>query len=693
VLRRILAGAAAETAICALFSMVLGCTGVIEAAPGIDGSGPVSDGGSPGSSGSGADGAMDNTPPPLTSVNKVDLLFDIDNSAGMGLKQTYLLEAIPELLTRLLTPNCVDGAGNPTGVQSDATGACSVGTVEFPPVRDLHIGIVSSSLGPRLGDACIANATQLLAGGGSLPRHNDDQGHLIARAADPTNPTNFEESQLPDAQPGDYLDWFPQGGGATGNVTPITSASTLETDSQELIAGVHAFGCGLESQLESWYRFLIQPDPYASLALSSNNLAQWVGVDTTILAQRADFLRPDSLVAILVLSDENDSEVDVRSFGGSAWNFMSTQFHPPRGTSACATSPTSAACQSCQFAPNDPSCQQGPYTSPTDWGYDLNLRHVHQLEKYGVSVQFPIPRYVLGLTSARVPDRTGEYPTPTTTSYQGLTPTNLDCVNPLFAAKLPAPPAGAAAWQPTAAELCNLPPGSRTPQFVYYAHIGGVPHQLLQQDPTNPDSPQKATLAASDWKLILGNDPVNEDFTGIDPHMVESYAPRTSAVVPAGGFPVSDPTQPEGSDPISGREWVTNSTMPEHQGLLVDLEYACTIKLATPRACDDTATTADPTLLDDCDCQPPVSGSGQFTHSQVPSVCNDTTPTQQDSEKAYPTIRELLLAQLLGRVSGANEGIISSICPIHTTESAPGDPLFGYRPAMDALVDRMKTSL
>ena len=111
--------------------------------------------------------------------------------------------------------------------------------------------------------------------------------------------------------------------------------TTLNSDFQQLVVGVHQFGCGIESQLETWYRFLIQPDPYDSLATAKVNgqtVAQWVGVDTTILAQRADFLRPDSLVAILVLTDENDSEVDVRSFGGTAYNFMSTGFAPPRGT-------------------------------------------------------------------------------------------------------------------------------------------------------------------------------------------------------------------------------------------------------------------------------------------------------------------------------------------------------------------------
>jgi len=44
-------------------------------------------------------------------------------------------------------------------------------------------------------------------------------------------------------------------------------------------------------------------------------------------------------------------------------------------------------------------------------------------------------------------------------------------------------------------------------------------------------------------------------------------------------------------------------------------------------------------------------------------------------------------------VPGANEGVISSLCPIHTVEGEAGDPLYGYRPAMSAIVDRLKRSL
>src|SRR5580704_8757142 len=52
------------------------------------------------------------------TIDKVDLLFDIDNSASMGDKQAYLSKAIPDLLSRLVQPNCVDQNMNITGKAS-----------------------------------------------------------------------------------------------------------------------------------------------------------------------------------------------------------------------------------------------------------------------------------------------------------------------------------------------------------------------------------------------------------------------------------------------------------------------------------------------------------------------------------------------------------------------------------------------
>src|ERR1700722_9111820 len=362
-----------------------------------------------------------------SAVDKVDILFAIDNSTSMGDKQAYLAQAVPQLVARLVTPNCLDGSGNVLGA-SDANGNCTQGQVEFPPVHDMHVAIVSTSLGTRGGDLCGPITTPITTpSGNTVAYHNDDRGELLSRSGD-------AETALADASGSSFLNWFPpvaanSGLSASAGAPAITASAQLNTDFADLVEGVAVYGCGIESQLESWYRFLIQPDPYDSITIV-NGQAEWVGVDQTILQQRHDFLRPDSLVAIIVLTDENDSEIDVRSFGGTGYKFMQNDFTPPRGTAICETDPSDPSCTLCSGATaTDPSCALGPYTLETDWGFNANLRHVHMKQKYGTDqVQFPIQRYVLGLTSPKVPDRSGEYPAGAA-SYQGLT--NLDCTNPL----------------------------------------------------------------------------------------------------------------------------------------------------------------------------------------------------------------------------------------------------------------------
>ncbi|MGH7269126.1 MAG: hypothetical protein ACREJ3_01745, partial [Polyangiaceae bacterium] len=339
----------------------------------------------------------------------------------MGDKQAYLASAIPALITRLVQPNCVDANGNAVGGVVQANGACANGSPEFPPVHNMHIGIVSSSLGPRGSQdatTCSPNTTLPLTSsmtGPSIPDHNDDRAELLNRSSMPASINT--ESPLPGTTPANFLYWYPSvmanSAPPAGGATPITDPAVLGADFGLLVNGVHQFGCGIESQLESWYRFLIQPDPYDSIAVN-NGIASWVGVDKTIIQQRHDFLRPDSLVAIIVLTDENDSEIDVRSLGGKGYLFMTQAQQLPRGTSACTTNgPLDPGCMSCSSpaaSKSDSECAKGPYTARDDWGEDLNLRHVHMLQKYGVDPQYPIQRYLNGLTLTTVPDRNGAYP-------------------------------------------------------------------------------------------------------------------------------------------------------------------------------------------------------------------------------------------------------------------------------------------
>ena len=120
----------------------------------------------------------------------------------------------------------------------------------------MHIGVVSSSLGA--GGApdgfCADNAMN--PWDTSISAHTNDQGHLLTRTA-PANAT-AQEGTVADAA-GGFLAWLP----------PASTQQTLVADFQSLVTGVQEYGCGLEAQLESWYHFLIQPDPWQSISVAA----------------------------------------------------------------------------------------------------------------------------------------------------------------------------------------------------------------------------------------------------------------------------------------------------------------------------------------------------------------------------------------------------------------------------------------
>src|SRR5208283_4829989 len=171
--------------------------------------------------------------------------------------------------------------------------------------------------------------------------------------------------------------------------------------------------------------------------------------------------------------------------------------------------------------------------------------------------------------------------------------------------------------------LCNAatpttPAAKRTSDLVFFAHIGGVPHQLLHFTPGNAAA---STLSNADWVKILGKDPEHYDYTGIDPHMYESYTPRLPP--PAGGGeglanpPTFDPSgtnalaatgSPSNTDPVSGREWITDVPVGMHR-LPVDRQFACIFPLTTPRDCTQAVNGYA------CDCP---SMPGVLSHDQTP---------------------------------------------------------------------------
>jgi hypothetical protein len=427
--------------------------------------------------------------PQTTTTDKVDLLFVIDNSISMADKQGVLAPSAVRLVRDLANPPCVDANGVrlPDDQQPvSPADACPTGSVRSgPAVSDLRIGFISSSLGALTANNCGSAA-------------GDDKAHLLTRGPNGTT--------VPTYQNLGFLAFDPA---QTMSPPGEATLDALEQSVTDLVVGVEEYGCGYEMPLEAMARFLTDPAPYDSIAAGNDGTLVLNGVDSVLLQQRADFIRPDSLVSIVMLADENDCSMDVSTQG--YLTLGQAPFY--KSTSACEIDPNDACCTSCALgipagcAP-DPACgaqgtsQAAKYTAQEDHG---NLRCWDQKRRYGIDFQYPVERYTNALSLATID--------PTVSS---LAPSGGGVANPLFA-------------------------GGRPASFVSFTAIVGVPWQDLATNPNDPQSPNKTTSemeADGTWASIL---------EGGDPFMIESRAPR-SGTNPATGASVSADNVINGGD-------------------------------------------------------------------------------------------------------------------------------------------------
>jgi hypothetical protein len=150
-----------------------------------------------------------------------------------------------------------------------------------------------------------------------------------------------------------FLAWDPSTNAPAG---AIGTTAALNMAVTSLVTGDGQLGCGFESQNESWYRFLVDPSPYATITMTGDTstpstTANPTAVDTVLLQQRNDFLRPDSLLAIITVTDETDTSI--KEFGIYPLFAQTTQggqpYHLPHGTAACTAPPPA-------LGPLDPCC-------------------------------------------------------------------------------------------------------------------------------------------------------------------------------------------------------------------------------------------------------------------------------------------------------------------------------------------------
>ncbi|MFT3773730.1 MAG: hypothetical protein QM820_50805 [Minicystis sp.] len=602
-----------------------------------------------------------------SAVDKIDLLLMIDNSRSMADKQQILVAAVPDLVRGLVNPKCVD----PTTPEDSSKWVTPAGPLDmcptglkrdFNPIVDIHIGIVSSSIGGHGSDAC-PNTETFSCAGAATNTTNNDMGHLITRL-DPCTGGN-----VGDYQGKGFLAWDPTGkkndppGEAnigSINIDPNTGVVTtgmpgLVPSLKDMVLGTGQIGCGYESQHESWYRFLIDPEPYSSITVDPATLrANQAGIDDTLLQQRRDFLRPSSLLAIIGLTDENDCSIKEY---GQFWfaaqqrdpNNSNKNFYLPKARSECATNPNDKCCRSCgqdqTGCPPDPNCT-GTLDAKTD---DVNLRCWDQKRRFGIDFLYPIDRYTTGLTLPLVPNRVGD-----------MVP------NPIF----------------SDLNTSDTDSNIRDSSLVFLAYIVGVPWQDIAKDPTDLKKGFKTSteLAKADaqghstWDYIIG-DPANY-VPPLDPHMIESTSARMGTN-PFTGDTISPPTNMAGmgADKINGHEY-TPGTKDGVQAVADDLQYACIFDLPQPRDCA--------TDVVSCDCSDPKNDNPLCEPADPTNPT--TTRTKQVRAKAYPGTRELTLIKALG-----TQGIVGSICPKQLTDVDGAD--FGYRPAIGAIIDRLKLAL
>ncbi len=203
--------------------------------------------------------------------SRVDILFMVDNSNSMAEEQASLAAEFPRLVTALTTGD-LDGDG----------------TADFPAVSDLHLGVITADMG---------------TGGFTVPTcpdsdHGDDG---ILRTEGNTGISGCAAS---------YPRFITYG---TGD-DPVAVAEDLTC-----VAAMGTNGCGFEQQLEAVLK---------ATTPSTSSIGFHGGTRGHADGANAGFLRADSLVGLVLLTDENDcSAADGDLFNPSSPTYGATDLN------------------------------------------------------------------------------------------------------------------------------------------------------------------------------------------------------------------------------------------------------------------------------------------------------------------------------------------------------------------------------
>jgi len=200
----------------------------------------------------------------IDNIENVDLLFMVDNSNSMAEEQTNLAMQFPTLISVLAS-----GDVNADGEQ------------DFPPVRSLQVGVISSDMGT--GGFLVPTCTDSNFGDDGVLRTRGNTGRPGCMATYPS-----------------FLNFEPAGGGDPGAfATDVTCVAAMGTN-----------GCGFEQQLDAILK-AVTPSTSA-ITFSMGTVGHADGAN-------AGFVRDDSLLTIIAVTDEDDcSAIDPDLFNPSS---------------------------------------------------------------------------------------------------------------------------------------------------------------------------------------------------------------------------------------------------------------------------------------------------------------------------------------------------------------------------------------
>ena len=560
----------------------------------------------------------------------LDVLFVVDDSSSMTDKRGMIKKGLKASIRRLIVPECFGGRGNnsfSSPGQLFGEGGCPDGSdPAFAPFRSINIAVIPASFGST-GCASTARKSEVRV-----------------------------------------LKWR--------EGTSKDLASLLENLDEEF-ASLATDGCSFQAPLESWYRFLVEPVPpawspsnQAGLFAPARNGDGGVVVDQAILNARENFMRPESYLSVVVVSDSDDCSVLAARNGSSAEEkdaHLLFDSEPMLAAPAiCASNANDACCVSCQHPELLPAhCDQGQCAKVSNLSVSedpVSLRCVDQRRRFGASFLYPKQRYVDALTHGLLVDADSGEMVP----------------NPLLR--------GAGKYQGTA-----RPSGK-----VFFHGLVGVPWQDVATNASLSDTYVMQYLSAAElqqrgwesssanrWQLMMGEPgepgsspqcqesdaPANcgvAPIDPLDPFMIKSVQPRPQESNPLTGDVIASP------ESVTARENAINGHemyVPRED----ELQYSCTFPLETPIEC----ASYDPA----CICSSEPGQNRPICHTETDGAASTT----QYFSGATPPLRLLSVLRNLG-----SNAVVNSLCAKLAIGSDTSNPNWGYNGLFSALSSRLR---